>query len=211
MYVSAKLGDEVSGMLQTILRKDSSKFRNKKELVLEEAYKAHGLRSISFRYFNAAGATPDAQIGEHHEPETHLIPNILKTCIKENGSGLKIFGNDFETNDGTCIRDYIHVEDLVDAHIRVMEALQPGDRRIYNLGIGKGHSVRQVLEAAKRVTGVDFPVEIGDRRAGDPPELYADASKIAQELGWRAQMTDIDTIVESAWGWFKAHPDGYGD
>ena len=160
------------------------------------------------RYFNVAGCAADGSIGEDHEPETHIIPVLLLAALGKR-PGVTIFGDDYPTPDGTCIRDYVHVEDLVDAHAVVMEALEPGDIRFYNLGIGNGHSVKQVVDAAKAVTGVDIPVEVGPRRAGDPPSLYANASKIRDELGWQARYTQIEPIVETAWNWFKDHPDGY--
>ena len=167
----------------------------------------------ALRYFNVAGCAADGTLGEDHEPETHLIPVLLNAALGKVPK-VTIFGQDYPTPDGTCIRDYVHVEDLVDAHAVVMEKLKPGDaatqQRFYNLGIGKGYTVRQVIDAAKRVTGVDFKVEQGPRRPGDPPMLYANADKIKRELNWQAKYTDIDRIVETAWNWFKKHPNGYG-
>jgi len=162
----------------------------------------------ALRYFNVAGCASDGSLGEDHEPETHLIPVLIETAMGKREKAT-IFGDDYPTPDGTCVRDYIHVEDLVDAHAVVMEALAPGDRRFYNLGTGEGKSVKQIVDAVKDVTGVDFPVELGPRRPGDPPELYADASKIERELGWKATRPDVRTMVESAWRWFRAHPEGY--
>ena len=162
----------------------------------------------ALRYFNVAGSAADGSLGEDHEPETHLIPVLLNTALGKRPNAT-IFGEDYATEDGTCIRDYIHVQDLVDAHAAVMQALEPGQARFYNLGIGKGYSVKQVVEAVKKVTGVDLNIEIGPRRPGDPPQLFSDPSKIQRELGWKAKITDIDQIVETAWQWFKAHPDGY--
>ncbi|HYJ10169.1 MAG TPA: NAD-dependent epimerase/dehydratase family protein, partial [Polyangiaceae bacterium] len=172
------------------------------------AAKSPGFGYAVLRYFNVCGSAADGAIGEDHDPETHLIPVILQAALGKREK-ITVFGEDYPTPDGTCIRDYIHVEDLVDAHVRVMEALAPGDRRIYNLGIGKGHSVKEILDAVRRVVDVPFKVESGPRRAGDPPALYADASKIERELGWRAQRTDIGEAILSAWRWFSAHPDGY--
>lgn len=172
--------------------------------------KADG-RAFSYaalRYFNVAGSDPTGLIGEDHEPETHLIPVILQAALGKR-DGVTIFGTDYATEDGTCVRDYIHVCDLVDAHVAVMNALEPGDARLYNLGIGRGYSVREIIDAAKRVTGKEFAVREGARRAGDPPVLYADASKIGRELGWKAKYTDIDEIIATAWRWFEKHPDGY--
>jgi UDP-glucose 4-epimerase len=164
----------------------------------------------ALRYFNVAGSSFDGEIGEDHDPETHLIPVILQAALGRREK-VTVFGDDYPTPDGTCIRDYIHVEDLVSAHVRVMEALKPSDRRIYNLGIGRGHSVREIIDAARRVTGVDFEVEIGPRRAGDPASLYSDPSRIHEELGWRAQHTDIEETIRSAYQWFSKNPNGYGD
>jgi UDP-glucose 4-epimerase len=162
------------------------------------------------RYFNVAGAAANGTLGEHHDPETHLIPVILQAALGQRKK-VVLFGDDYPTPDGTCIRDYVHVEDLVDAHIVVMQALQPGDARAYNLGIGNGYSVKEILDAARQVVGRPFEVEIGPRRAGDPPELYADPSKIQNELGWKAQRTDIAQTIESAWRWFRDHPHRYAD
>lgn len=160
------------------------------------------------RYFNVAGSDRSGLIGEHHEPETHLIPVCLQVALGQRDA-LTIFGTDYPTPDGTCIRDYVHVEDLVDAHVTVMNALKPGDIRAYNLGIGRGYSNRQIVDAVKRVTGRNFTVKDGPRRPGDPPELYADARKIKAELGWSARITDLDEIVSTAWNWFRTHPRGY--
>ncbi|QQE11236.1 UDP-glucose 4-epimerase GalE [Planctomycetota bacterium] len=164
----------------------------------------------ALRYFNVAGSAADGTIGEDHDPETHIIPVILNTALGKRDA-ITIFGEDYETPDGTCIRDYIHVEDLVDAHVVVMEALQAGDERYYNLGIGNGLSVKQIVDAAKKVTAIDFEVKKGERRAGDPPMLFANPSKIKREIGWEAKYTDVEKIIETAWGWFKANPDGYDD
>ena len=162
----------------------------------------------SLRYFNVAGCDRKIRVGEDHRPESHLIPICLHTALGKREK-MAIFGIDYPTHDGTCVRDYVHVEDLVDAHVRVIDALQPGDERVYNVGIGKGFSVRQCIESAKRVTGIDFQVDEAPRRPGDPPELYADVSKIERELGWKASITEIDETVESAWKWFSAYPDGW--
>ncbi|MEQ9455123.1 MAG: UDP-glucose 4-epimerase GalE [Phycisphaeraceae bacterium] len=174
---------------------------------------AQANKNFSFaalRYFNVAGSARDGSIGEDHEPETHLIPVMLLTALGQREK-MTIFGTDYPTPDGTCIRDYIHVEDLIDAHVTVMNALAPSDQRFYNLGIGNGLSVKQLIDAAKKVTGVDFRVDLGPRRPGDPPMLYADASKIERELGWKARITDVHEMIESAWNWFREHPHGYND
>jgi len=162
----------------------------------------------ALRYFNVAGAAADGTIGEDHEPETHLIPVVIEAALGKRDN-VTIFGTDYDTPDGTCIRDYIHVEDLCDAHIVAMEKLNAGDQRFYNLGIGRGYSVKEVIDSVKRVTGRDLTVETGPRRPGDPPSLYANADRIQQELGWTPKYTDLDRIVETAWNWFKDHPEGY--
>jgi UDP-glucose-4-epimerase GalE len=157
------------------------------------------------RYFNVAGADREGEIGEAHDPETHLIPIILEAAL-----GLRphveIFGTDYPTPDGTCIRDYIHVEDLIDAHLLCMNALAPGRSFVYNLGIGKGHSVREIIDSAQRVTGKKIKVVQGPRRPGDPPRLFADPARIQHELGWSAKVADIDAIIDSAWQWLSRHP-----
>ncbi len=163
---------------------------------------------VALRYFNVAGAAADGVLGEDHDPETHLIPILMQTALGKRDK-ITVFGTDYPTPDGTCIRDYIHVEDLCAAHIVAMNALRPGDTRCYNLGIGKGYSVKEVIESARRVTGRDIPVEYGPRRAGDPAVLFADADKIQRELGWSARHTELDAIIATAWKWFERHPGGY--
>jgi UDP-glucose 4-epimerase len=163
----------------------------------------------ALRYFNVAGCDAGGRLGEDHDPETHLIPICLDAALGRRDD-VTIFGTDYDTPDGTCIRDYIHVDDLVDAHVAVMGALGPGQALAYNLGIGHGYSVRQVIDACRRVTGIDFPVREGARRPGDPPVLYADPARIRADLGWSARYTDLDEIVATAWRWRRAHPDGYG-
>ncbi len=163
---------------------------------------------VSLRYFNVAGAAADGSLGEDHAPETHLIPVVLLAALPRREK-ITVFGTDYPTPDGTCIRDYIHVEDLCTAHIAAMDALRPGDARFYNLGIGKGYSVSEVIESAKRVTGREILVEYGERRSGDPAVLFASVEKIQSELGWSARYTEIDEIVATAWNWFEKYPDGY--
>lgn len=162
---------------------------------------------VALRYFNVAGAAEDASIGEDHEPETHLIPVVLQAMagLRER---IMVFGDDYATPDGTCIRDYVHVEDLADAHVLAMERIVPGFAA-YNVGIGRGHSVREILSAAEAVMGRPVPYEIGPRRPGDPPTLYADPAKIARDLGWSARRTDIRETIRSAWRWHEQHPRGY--
>ncbi len=167
----------------------------------------------ALRYFNVAGSDAKGRIGEDHEPETHLIPVLLNTALGQRDSAT-IFGTDYDTPDGTCVRDYIHVCDLIDAHVTVMHALDPRheDRKAmtFNLGTGNGFSVKQIIDAVKHVTGVDFAVNTGDRRPGDPPSLYADPRKIKATLGWEAGVKDPETMVAHAWAWFQKHPSGYG-
>lgn len=160
------------------------------------------------RYFNVAGADRSGVLGEDHRPETHLIPVAIQAAQGKR-EGMAIFGADYPTSDGTCVRDYVHVEDLIDAHVRVMEKIRPGDLRAYNVGIGKGYSVRQVLDSVRRVTGRNFQIREEPRRAGDPAALYNNPTLIARELDWHASVTDLDAIVDSAWQWMKRHPDGY--
>ncbi len=167
-----------------------------------------GFRFATLRYFNVAGCDRQSRVGEDHRPETHLIPICLEVAQGKRPS-VTIFGTDYETPDGTCIRDYVHVDDLIDAHVVVMNALKPGEGRSYNLGIGQGYSVREVVDACRRVTGVDYQAVEGARRPGDPPALYAEPSKIRQELGWSARITDLDEIIDSAWRWMQTHPNGY--
>jgi UDP-glucose 4-epimerase len=165
---------------------------------------------VALRYFNVAGAAADGSLGEDHEPETHLIPLVLLAAMGRREK-LTVFGTDYPTADGTCIRDYIHVEDLVAAHLMAMEALQPGDTRYYNLGIGRGYSVKEVLDAARVVTGREIPIEHGARRPGDPAVLFADSGKIQRELGWLPRYRGVEETIATAWQWFQEHPDGYGD
>ena len=167
---------------------------------------AHGLGAVSLRYFNVAGASGDA--GEDHEPETHLIPNVLRTAQGRNPQ-VEIFGTDYPTPDGTAIRDYIHITDLSAAHLLALDAATAGAHRIYNLGTGNGYSVREVIETTRTVTGAEIPVVERDRRPGDPPRLVAGSEKIRAELGWEPQK-DLTQMVADAWAFAEAHPRGYG-
>ncbi|MDR2116645.1 MAG: UDP-glucose 4-epimerase GalE [Planctomycetaceae bacterium] len=155
---------------------------------------------VVFRYFNVAGATEDGSIGENHQPETHLIPLVLFAAMGKRNN-ITVFGTDYPTPDGTCIRDYVHVNDLVTAHVLGIEALSDGDARFYNLGIGHGYSVREILDAAKKVTGKEIPTVFGSRREGDPARLFANSDKAQKELGWNPQHTNIEEIIASAWHW----------
>ena len=157
------------------------------------------------RYFNVAGSDPAGAVGEEHDPETHLIPLAIQATLGQRPP-LTVFGNDYDTPDGTCIRDYVHVEDLVAAHLRVMEALTAGSAFTYNLGTGRGVSVKEILDSFERVTGRPVPHTLGPRRAGDPAALFADASKIKADLGWEARYTRLDDTVRTAYDWLKNHP-----
>ena len=171
------------------------------EYALQDYSQAHGLRSISLRYFNAAGAHPDGTIGERHEPETHLIPLVLQVASGRR-EFVSRFGSQHATRDGSCVRDYIHVQDLCAAHLLALRRLEAGAATtVYNLGNGLGHSVNQVIEAARRVTGHAIPMRDDPPRAGDPPVLVADAARAKQELGWAPQYEDLDTIIAHAWQW----------
>ncbi len=162
----------------------------------------------ALRYFNVAGSDPQTRIGEDHRPETHLIPICLEVAAGRRPS-LTIFGDDYDTEDGTCIRDYVHVMDLVEAHLMVIDAIEPGRELHLNVGLGHGYSVQQVLESCRRVTGREIPSQLGPRRPGDPPRLFANASKIRELLGWTPRHTDLDETVETAWRWMQANPHGY--
>lgn len=173
------------------------------EKILTDYGRAYGLKSIAFRYFNAAGADPDGEIGERHDPETHLIPLVMEAIL--GGRTLKIFGEDYPTEDGTCIRDYIHVVDLARAHILGLERLLAGgDSAVYNLGNGAGYSVKQIIETTERISGRKVPYEVAPRRAGDPAALIGSAGKAIAELGWKPEFADIDRIVETAWNWHRS-------
>lgn len=175
------------------------------ERILQDFDVAHGLRSISLRYFNAAGADPGGEIGESHEPETHLIPLVLNAAASE-CAAIEVFGDNYDTPDGTCIRDYIHVSDLAQAHILALQALERGaPTTAYNLGNGKGFSVLEVIAAAEKVTGLRVPVVIRPRRAGDPAQLIGDASCAKANLGWAPQIHKLDDILSTAWLWHKKH------
>jgi len=172
--------------------------------------RAYGMDYVALRYFNAAGADPDGEIGEDHHPEIHVIPRAIDAAT--GGPGLQVFGDDYPTPDGTCLRDYVHVSDLADAHVRALEAIvETGKSGAYNLGTGRPHSVREVIDTVQRVTGNSVPWTLAPRRPGDPAVLYAAPTKAQTELHWTPRYGDLETIVRTAWNWHRAHPHGYGD
>lgn len=181
------------------------------EQLLADYSAAYGLNYVALRYFNAAGAIASGLIGEDHEPETHLIPLILQTALGQRPA-IAIYGTDYPTSDGTCIRDYVHVCDLADAHVLALKhLLAGGTSRVYNLGSEQGYSVREIIATAKQVTGIDFPVQEQARRSGDPAVLIASSKKIRNELQWQPKQSTITSIISSAWEWHQSYPDGYGD
>ena len=180
------------------------------ERALADYAAAYGWGYAALRYFNASGASPDGSIGEDHHPETHLIPLVLQTALGQRPY-IEVFGTDYPTSDGTCIRDYIHVDDLAEAHLLALERLQSGQGLRLNLGIGHGYSVREVIRLAEEVTGKTVAVQEGPPRPGDPPVLVASADQARQVLGWQPHYTDLRPIVETAWNWHRTHPHGYGD
>jgi UDP-glucose-4-epimerase GalE len=178
------------------------------ERALPHFARAHGLQSVALRYFNAAGADPEGEIGEDHAPEIHLIPRAIEAAT--GGRGLQVFGDDYPTPDGTCLRDYIHVADLADAHVKALEWMAAsGGSAVYNLGTGHPYSVRDVIETVARVTGRTVPWTLAPRRPGDPAVLYGAPGKAQRELDWTPRVSDIESIVRTAWGWHQRHPKGY--
>lgn len=205
---------EVSPIAETTPTNPKNPYGESK-LMMEKMMKwcdqAYGMRYVALRYFNVAGAKADATIGEDHDPETHLVPIILQVALGQRGH-LTIFGDDYKTPDGTCIRDYVQVEDLAQAHILALEYLKAGNEsNTFNLGSNNGYSVKEMLDAARLVTEKEIPAEIGPRRAGDPSTLVAASDKAKTVLGWKPEYTDIKAIVETAWNWHVSHPKGYDD
>ena len=180
------------------------------ERALSDYSRAYGLGYAALRYFNACGATPTGDLGEDHDPESHLIPIVLQVALGQR-ERIAIYGDDYPTPDGTCIRDYIHVDDLGAAHVKALEQLDPGTELKLNLGTGKGTSVREIIDACRRVTGHPIPEVIGPRRPGDPPELVADSSLAKHTLDWQPRYTDVDELIATAWRWHQSHPHGYDD
>lgn len=173
--------------------------------------KAHGIKFVSLRYFNVAGARSSGEIGEDHHPETHLIPVVLQVALGKREC-ISIFGDNYDTEDGTCIRDYIHVEDLIDAHILALRYLQNGgESNVFNLGSSKGFSVKEIIEAARKVSGHKIPAKIAERRAGDPSRLIASSAKAKEVLGWNPKRNSIHEIIQDAWNWHQQHPNGYDE
>lgn len=181
-----------------------------KDYATKRARENNPIALTMLRYFNVAGADRSGLLGEDHSPETHLIPVAINAALGKR-DGMSIFGTDYPTPDGTNVRDYVHVEDLIGAHVLAMERVQRGAVEAFNVGIGEGYSVRQILDSVRRVSGVDFPITEAPRRAGDAVALYNDPARIRSVLGWEAKITDVDEIVRSAYDWLRAHPDGYGD
>lgn len=179
------------------------------EHMLADYAPAYGIGYAALRYFNASGASSDGSIGEDHTPETHLIPLVIQAAMGQRPH-IEIFGTNYATPDGTCIRDYIHVEDLASAHLLALEQITPGVGRAFNIGIGRGYSVREVIRTVEEVTGKKVPVKEGPRRAGDPPSLVASSDKARKELGWKPHFTELRPIVESAWNWHRNHSKGFG-
>lgn len=184
------------------------------KLIIEKALAdyahAYGWGYAALRYFNAAGASPSGEIGEDHDPESHLIPIVLQVALGQREQ-ISIFGDDYSTPDGTCIRDYIHVNDLGTAHLSALEKLEAGQGLCLNLGTGKGTSVREIVDACRKVTGKEIPEHLTERRPGDPSELVADSSLARSVLEWSPQYMDIEPIIETAWRWHESHPHGYGE
>lgn len=178
------------------------------EWMIRDFAQAYGIGFTLLRYFNAAGADPDGRHGEDHTPESHLIPLVLQVPLGQREK-ITVFGQDYPTPDGTCIRDYVHTRDLAAAHLLAIEATTDDTAEVFNVGTGNGQSVMEVIEACERVTGQTIPRDIADRRPGDPPKLVADPTKLKTQLGWQPRHTDIEDIVATAWAWHKAHPDGY--
>ena len=181
------------------------------EQTLKDYSDIYGMTYVALRYFTAAGADPSGEIGEDHTPETHLIPLVLSAALGTRDN-ITVFGTDYDTADGTCVRDYIHVNDLADAHVLAMNYLAEGKpSTVFNLGSGNGFSVKEIIDTAKEVTGVDFAVAYGERRAGDPSTLIASSQKIKDTLGWNPQFSNVKNVIADAWKWHQGHPAGYDD
>jgi len=180
------------------------------EWLIKDFAEAHSVGFTLLRYFNAAGAEPEGRFGEDHRPEHHLIPLVLQVCLGQREQ-VQVYGDDYGTPDGTCVRDYVHVDDLARAHLMALENTSRDTREIFNVGTGKGHSVLEVIDACSKLKGADIPYVITERRPGDAPVLVARADKIRSQLGWTPRYESIDAITETAWRWHRAHPEGYPD
>lgn len=212
---AAVYGEPENSPITEVMPQNPTNVYGRTKLIMENAMadysRSYGLKYIALRYFNACGADDAGDIGEDHCPETHLIPLVLNSCMGKT-PGLKIFGDDYPTKDGTCVRDYIHVNDLAQAHVLALNALANGhESDIYNLGNGNGFSVKEVIEAAEMVTGLIAPKEIAPRRDGDPAALVASSAKIRHDLGWQPEYADINKIIATAWLWHKENPNGFAD
>lgn len=178
------------------------------EWMIRDFAHAYGMGFTLLRYFNASGADPSGEFGEYHDPETHIIPLVLETALGKRDI-IKVFGTDYPTPDGTCIRDYIHIDDLASAHRLAIEATTPETTEVFNIGTGQGQSVMEIITACEKVTGMEIPKEITERRPGDPPKLVADPAKLKTQLGWEPQYTSIEDTIATAWAWHQKYPDGY--
>lgn len=210
---AATYGDvKASPILETVDTNPTNPYGETKlaiEKLLKWCEEAYGICHVVLRYFNVAGAHVEGLLGEDHDPETHLIPIVLQVALGKRDT-ISIFGEDYDTPDGTCIRDYIHVTDLADAHILALEKLRSQNQSgTYNLGNGNGFSVKEVIETARKVTGHDIPAVVAERRVGDPARLVASSEKAMNELGWKPRFTSLESIIETAWSWFQNHPGGY--
>jgi UDP-glucose 4-epimerase len=212
---AAVYGEPETALITEDISKNPTNVYGRTKLIMENVMadysRAYRLKYIALRYFNACGADIAGDIGEDHQPETHLVPLVLQACLGKT-DGIKIFGNDYPTKDGTCIRDYVHVNDLGQAHVLALKALNDGHSSdVYNLGNGNGFSVREIIEAAEAVTGVKIPKKVVARRAGDPAVLVASSEKIKRDLNWQPGYTDINAIINTAWHWHQANPNGFAD
>lgn len=210
---AAVYGEPESVPITEDMRTNPSSAYGETKLTMEKIMKwcetAYGIRYVSLRYFNVAGARQTGEIGEDHQPETHLIPIVLQAALGQR-EHITIYGEDYPTEDGTCVRDYIHVEDLIDAHLLALSYLENGENSdIFNLGSSQGFSVKEIIETARSVTGKEIPAVTGERRAGDPSVLIASSSKAKNILGWKPERTDINRIIEDAWNWHSSRPNGY--
>lgn len=180
------------------------------EWMIADFARAYGFGYTLLRYFNAAGADPSGVFGEYHDPETHIIPRILEVAMGQRDK-LMVFGTDYKTTDGTCLRDYVHIDDLASAHRLALEATTPETSDVFNIGIGNGSTVKEVISACERVTGKEIAWEAAPRRAGDPTALVSDPTKLVNQLGWKPKYNDIEDIIKTAWAWHQANPNGYED